>query len=222
MRDHCPVRLASDCGGGYVIGLTFGFLKRTYNGIRKGRRIEKIVRSGPTSMIAYLLRFHWRKKMLRPARRFARWTLFFAFYECSFIYLRGGVDDIINPVMAGGFVNLTKRYRRRWKMTQRTKYPFTSLLTGTHTNRRWFRRFKRRFTAGALFLALIEGAGYILMEMLKTDDAKHFVDPFFIPNQVNIYELESKVDPPPYLEPPPEDQEPAPPSDRTRSLDQLD
>eukprot|EP01060_Flectonema_neradi_P028296 TRINITY_DN3803_c0_g1_i1.p1 TRINITY_DN3803_c0_g1~~TRINITY_DN3803_c0_g1_i1.p1 ORF type:complete len:226 (+),score=26.39 TRINITY_DN3803_c0_g1_i1:59-679(+) len=100
-RDPCWWRVLDECGIGFGFGIVLGLGMQTYQGCKMaapGKRWrvikDRIITQCPAN-----------------GGSFAAWTTAFSVTECSVIKLRGGTEDLINPIMAGAgagaFTNLS-------------------------------------------------------------------------------------------------------------------
>jgi len=152
-----PRRIMGDCGTGYLIGLTAGVLWQ----IRQGLRGEKVMmKKGLFRTTAGFVK-HRLRKSLRPATRFATWTFWFSFHNVLLLRYRG-VDDMLNPILAAGFIPITARLLSKkrytyWLSNKKRAKRFGQGFLGSHQSRRWHRKWKRKFVWSCFFLATLEG-----------------------------------------------------------------
>jgi len=185
-RGACPSRIAHDCGAGFLIGFVGSTL---FFSVRYARK-EKWKHQGLRRPARWMFR-RSRKRIMRISALFGRWTFLFSFWDCTFMNARG-VDDIINPIIAGGFVGLSnyiiRRSRLHWFPSPR-RYSRTRMFVGSRVNRKFHRGHKRKMIFGIVFLTVIEGlsTGFQYW-MRKGDEALYVYEPWGEPPVDDIEE----------------------------------
>jgi hypothetical protein len=108
---------------------------------------------------AYIIRFRLRRAS-KPAIRFGKWTLWFSVGNLLMEIVRG-VEDIFNPIAAAGLMGLLGRIRKKRNVLtfpSKKRARRTKIFWGSHSKRKFHKKWKRRAVWTAIFLASLEGA----------------------------------------------------------------
>jgi len=106
LREPCPGRIWTDCGGAFAMGSIGGSLFHGYKGFRNSPPgfTERI--GGGMSAI--------RRKAPALGGNFAVWGLLFSTFDCSLGYIRGQ-EDAYNAIASGALTGGVLAIRGGWK-----------------------------------------------------------------------------------------------------------